>query len=141
MLAWLAKGQFTVTHAGEVFRSPICINDRFLQYSQHLYSSQVNYTSSDLNTYLDRVTFPTLDVNVSSGLEFDITLEAILMALSQKWHSIPTLKHHLTIEVLWWEYHDFGFTALGPGPLAIIEGKVNSQVNQNILQDNVRVVV
>ncbi|KAF7650570.1 hypothetical protein LDENG_00123650 [Lucifuga dentata] len=33
------------------------------------------------------------------------------------------------------------FAASGPGPLAIIEGKMNSQVYQGILQDNVRMAV
>lgn len=33
------------------------------------------------------------------------------------------------------------FTASGPGPLAITEGKMNTQVYQNILQDIVRVAV
>ncbi|KAF7644157.1 hypothetical protein LDENG_00226770, partial [Lucifuga dentata] len=33
------------------------------------------------------------------------------------------------------------FAASGPGPLAIIKGKMNSQVYQGILQDNVRVAV
>ncbi len=33
------------------------------------------------------------------------------------------------------------FAASGPGPLAIVEGKINSQVYQDILQDNLKVAV
>lgn len=58
--------------------------------------------------------------------------------MAQKGHSLPTSKHHPNGEV-WWREHDLGFTASGPGPLAIIEGEMNSQDYQNILQGNVRV--
>lgn len=90
LLMWLAKGQLSFTHIsgirdseGEVLRSPSSINERFLLYYQHLYSSRVEYTPLELDAYLDRVIFPMLDDKRSLGLESNITLEQIQVALLQ----------------------------------------------------------
>lgn len=46
----------------------------FFQYHQALYSSRVDYTPIELDTYQDKVAFPTLDPEVNAGLESDLTL-------------------------------------------------------------------
>ena len=58
--------------------------------------------------------------------------------MRKKWHSTPTSKSHPNCKVWWREHHGLGLLcASGPGQLAII-GKMNSQVYQDILQENVR---
>lgn len=49
---------------------------------------------------------------------------------------IPTVKYGGGSIMVWG-----CFAASGPGQLAIIDGKINSQVNQDILQENVRLSV
>jgi hypothetical protein len=57
-------------------------------------------------------------------------------------HSTPTSKPHPNFKVWWREHFGLGcFAATGPGQIAIIDGKMNSHVYQDILQENVMLSV
>lgn len=52
-----------------LLRSPKSINTSFLSYYRPLYSTKVAYTPLELNSYLDLIDFPRLDLETSEDLE------------------------------------------------------------------------
>lgn len=53
------------------------INNRFREFFEELYTSRVNYSDSDLSSFLNSIPFPALTEEVREGLEADITLEEV----------------------------------------------------------------
>lgn len=54
-----------------------------MRYYSSIYSTRVDYETSDLRAHLDWVDFPTLSQDSSEKLEQDITLEEVQIAMAQ----------------------------------------------------------
>lgn len=88
LLAWLAKGSIPSTPIGSIrdrsgilLTAPNSINSRFREYLKEVYSSRANITESVLSSFLDPLSIPMLSAEAREGLEADITLEEIQVAM------------------------------------------------------------
>lgn len=90
LLAWLAKGDIPATPIDcvrdkddHILTASDQINACFLQFFQDLYSSRADFSPSNLNAFLDPISFPTLAAEDSERLDADITLEEVQLAMGQ----------------------------------------------------------
>lgn len=88
LLAWLARGQHTVTRIGKLrdlngcpLIAPEDISARFLEFYRALYSSRATYHTSELLHYLDNIPLPSLEARKCEELDRDISLEEVQEAL------------------------------------------------------------
>lgn len=89
MLSWLSRESTDTTHianikdgSGRLLSEPGDINACSVAYYRDLYSSRVEYTSVELQTFLDSIQFPILSEDARLKLEALITLKEVQTALS-----------------------------------------------------------
>lgn len=90
LLAWLVKEQQPITTIacikaadGTPVTDPVAINACSASYYSSLYSSKVDYTGEELDSFLGQFTFPTLSKEARNHLDSTIILEEVQQTLSE----------------------------------------------------------
>lgn len=88
LLAWLSREQAATTSvanikeaSGRLLSDPRDINRCFASYYEDLYSSRVQYSADELQTYIDAIELPCLSVAARQRLDAPLTLKEIQTAI------------------------------------------------------------
>lgn len=68
--------------SGSILTSPKDINDRFRQFYESLYTSEVNSVEGTMQSFLDKCNLPALNQADRNTLEADITCKELLATIS-----------------------------------------------------------